>query len=127
MADRQDDRYALDDSGDLPGCGAETIDQRRAVRDAVRYSVGVRFIARTETKIGPVYELTGQAMPRVVLIDAERKERQRERDAGRARSRRRPQQQAVSAPKRSRCPRGDASREHAGTERCEVSAASGYD
>jgi hypothetical protein len=44
-------------------------------------------------------------MPRVVLTDAERKERQRERDAGRARSRRRPQQHAVAAPKRSRAAR----------------------
>jgi len=87
------------------GCAAETIDQRRAVRDAVRYCVGAGFIARTETKIGPVYELTGQGMPRVVLTDAERKERQRERDAGRARSGRRPQQQAVAVPKRSRAAR----------------------
>ncbi len=87
------------------GCAAETIDQRRAVRDAVRYCVGAGFIARTETKIGPVYELTGQAMPRVVLTDAERKERQRQRDAGRARNSRRPPQHAVAAPKRSRAAR----------------------
>lgn len=87
------------------GCAAETIDQRRAVRDAVRYCVGAGFISRTETKIGPVYELTGQGMPRVVLTDAERKERQRQRDAGRARNSRRPAQHAVAAPKRSRAAR----------------------
>lgn len=87
------------------GCGARSIDQRRAVRDAVRYSAGAGFLARTETKIGPVYELTGQGMPRVVFTAAERKRRQRERDVGRARSRRRPQQQAAAAPKRSRAAR----------------------
>jgi len=87
------------------GCAAETIDQRRAVRDAVRYCVGAGFISRTETKIGPVYELTGQGMPRVVLSDAERKERQRQRDAGRARNSRRRPQHALAAPKRSRAAR----------------------
>lgn len=87
------------------GCAAETIDQRRAVRDAVRYCVGAGFISRTETKIGPVYELTGQGMPRVVLTDAERKERQRQRDAGGARNSRCPPQHPLAAPKRSRAAR----------------------
>ncbi|HYQ54223.1 MAG TPA: hypothetical protein VES70_27755 [Pseudomonas sp.] len=87
------------------GCGAETTDQRSAVRDAVRYCVAAGFLARTETKIGPVYQLTGQGMPRVVLTDAERKQRQRERDARRVRPPRPPRQRAPAAPKRSRAAR----------------------
>lgn len=87
------------------GCGAETTDQRSAVRDAVRYCVAAGFLARTETKIGPVYQLTGQGMPRVVLTDAERKQRQRERDARRVRTPRPPRQRAPAAPKRSRAAR----------------------
>ena len=59
------------------GCGAETTEQRSAVRDALRYCVAAGFLARTETKVGPVFQLTGQGMPRVVLTDAERKQRQR--------------------------------------------------
>lgn len=84
------------------GCGAETADQRSAVRDALRYCVAARFLARTETKIGPVFQLTGQGMPRVVLTDAERKQRQRERDARRVRTPRPPRQRAHAAPKHSR-------------------------
>ncbi|WP_312237054.1 hypothetical protein [Stenotrophomonas sp.] len=87
------------------GCGAETVDQRSAVRDAVRYCVAAGFLARTQTKIGPVYQLTGQGMRRVVLTDAERKQRQRERDARRIRARRPPRTAPVKAPKRSRAAR----------------------
>lgn len=87
------------------GCGAETTDQRSAVRDAVRYCVAAGFLARTETKIGPVFQLTGQGMPRVVLTDAERKQRQRERDARRVRTPRPPRQRTPAAPKRSRAAR----------------------
>ncbi len=87
------------------GCGAETTDQRSAVRDAVRYCVAAGFLARRETKIGPVYQLTGQGMPRVVLTDAERKQRQRERDARRVRPPRPPRQRSPAAPKRSRAAR----------------------
>lgn len=87
------------------GCGAETADQRSAVRDALRYCVAAGFLARTETKIGPVFQLTGQGMPRVVLTDAERKQRQRERDARRVRTPRPPRQRAHAAPKRSRAAR----------------------
>ncbi len=87
------------------GCGAETADQRSAVRDALRYCVAAGFLARTETKIGPVFQLTGQGMPRVVLTDAERKQRQRERDARRVRTPRPPRQRAPAAPKRSRAAR----------------------
>jgi hypothetical protein len=87
------------------GCGAETVEQRSAVRDAVRYCVAAGFLARTETKIGPVYRLTGQGMRRVVLTDAERKQRQRERDARRIRARQPPRPSRVKAPKRSRAAR----------------------
>lgn len=87
------------------GCGAETTDQRSAVRDALRYCVAAGFLARTETKIGPVFQLTGQSMPRVVLTDAERKQRQRERDARRVRTPRPPRQRAPASPKRSRAAR----------------------
>lgn len=87
------------------GCSAETTDQRSAVRDAVRYCVAAGFLTRTETKIGPVFQLTGQGMPRVVLTDAERKQRQRERDARRVRTPRPPRQRAPAAPKRSRAAR----------------------
>lgn len=87
------------------GCGAETADQRSAVRDALRYCVAAGFLARTETKIGPVFQLTGQGMPRVVLTEAERKQRQRERDARRVRTPRPPRQRAPATPKRSRAAR----------------------
>jgi len=87
------------------GCGAETPDQRSAVRDALRYCVAAGFLARTDTKIGPVFQLTGQGMPRVVLTDTERKQRQRERDARRVRTPRPPRQRAPAAPKRSRAAR----------------------
>lgn len=87
------------------GCGAETAEQRSAVRDAIRYCVAAGFLARTETKIGPVYQLTGQGMPRVVLTDVERKQRQRERDARRIRARQPQRPSRVKAPKRSRAAR----------------------
>lgn len=87
------------------GCAAVTAEQRSAVRDAVRYCVAAGFLARTDTKIGPVYQLTGQGMPRVVLSDAERKQRQRERDARRNRARRPPRTAPAKAPKRSRAAR----------------------
>lgn len=89
------------------GCAAVTAEQRSAVREAVRYCVVAGFLSRTDTKIGPVYQLTGQAMPRVVLTAEERKQRQRERDARRIRPRRPPRPATVKAPKRSRAARVD--------------------
>lgn len=92
------------------GCGAEAAIQRSAVRDAVRYCVDVGFLSRTDTKIGPVYQLTGQAMPRQILADTERKQCPRERDARRDWARRpaRPARPSLAAaPKRSRAARVD--------------------
>lgn len=89
------------------GCGADTAVQRSAVRDAVRYCVDVGFLSRTDTKIGAVYQLTGQGMPRRILTDAERKQRQRERDARRVRARRPARPARAAAPKRSRAARVD--------------------
>lgn len=70
------------------GFGAEPGDERRKVNDAVRYSVFSGYLTRSETNDGPVYELSGNGMRRVVLTDEERRHRARERDRKRDRSNR---------------------------------------
>lgn len=73
--------------------GASPGSERAQVHDAVRYCVSAGFLTRTDTKMGPVFQLTGQGMPRVVLTDDERKQRKRAADAKRVRVR------APSAPR----------------------------
>lgn len=72
--------------GICEGVGAAPGSERAQVYDAVRYCVEVRFLTRTDTRNGPVYQMTGEGMPRPVLTDAERKQRKRERDARRVRT-----------------------------------------
>jgi hypothetical protein len=72
--------------GICEGIGAAPGSERAQVYDAIRYCVEVGFLIRTETRIGPIYQMTGQGMPRPVLTDAERKQRKRERDARRVRT-----------------------------------------
>lgn len=67
--------------------GANPGSERAQVHDAVRYCVSAGFLTRTDTKMGPVFQLTGQGMPRVILTNDERKERKREADAKRVRIR----------------------------------------
>jgi hypothetical protein len=82
--------------GICEGVGAAPGTERAQVHDAVRYCVSAGFLTRTDTKMGPVFQLTGQGMPRVVLTDEERKERKRAADAMRVR---------VRAPRAPRPPR----------------------
>lgn len=82
--------------GICEGVGAAPGSERAQVHDAVRYCVSAGFLTRTDTKMGPVFQLTGQGMPRVVLTDEERKERKRAADAMRVR---------VRAPRAPRPPR----------------------
>lgn len=67
--------------------GAAPGSERAQVHDAVRYCVIAGFLTRTDTKMGPVFQLTGQGMPRAILTDQERKERKRAADAKRVRKR----------------------------------------
>lgn len=67
--------------------GASPGSERAQVHDAVRYCVTAGFLTRTDTKMGPVFQLTGQGMPRLILTDQERKERKPAADAKRVRKR----------------------------------------
>lgn len=73
--------------GICEGIGAAPGSERAQVHDAVRYCVIAGFLTRTDTKMGPVFQRTGEGMRRVVLTDGQRKERKRAADAKRIRIR----------------------------------------
>jgi hypothetical protein len=93
--------------GICEGIGAAPGSERAQVHDAVRYCVIAGFLTRTDTKMGPVFQRTGEGMRRVVLTDEQRKERKRTADAKRIRTRT-PLPSgaaAIGRPKRSRAAR----------------------
>lgn len=68
------------------GVGVAPGEARQAVSVAVRDATRAGFLARIETPAGPVYQVTGNGMPRVVLSPEERQSRRKARDAGRDRT-----------------------------------------
>lgn len=73
--------------GICEGIGAAPGSERVRVHDAVRYCVSAGFLTRIDTKMGAVFQLTGQGMPRLILTEEERKERKRAAEAKRVRIR----------------------------------------